>query len=103
MLYDARAGSRGSPFLPTAVARDGSVPFPTPCRTLDAAGEQIPYLLWCDTDTGECEYYDRGPDGFYLDPETKRVATVREFRPAPLTVVKLAKGEPYLLKKGKAK
>lgn len=65
-----------------------ALPFPRfnglPGRLVDGTGAAIEYAVWCDTDTGEVERYDRSRGGFRLDSRTLRVATVREMRPAPL-------------------
>lgn len=68
-------------------------------RTVDAAGRQVLMCQWCDTETGEVVLLDYDPvtKRYALDGATGRVRTIRDRRPAPLTVTELKPGEPYLL------
>lgn len=90
-LYDIEPGA--NPF--------GALPFPSPCRVIDAAGKQVPYAVRCDTDTGRVERYDvtadpAGGPWVWATDLRGRPVVVRETRPAPLTIEPIAPGEPYL-------
>ena len=83
--YDCREGRRRI---------EGAVPFPRfdgrGGVLYDAKGERIDMLLWCDTDSGEVERYEYP---FRLGSD-RRVVTVRELRPAPLTYLPRDGGAP---------
>jgi hypothetical protein len=66
-------------------------------KVTDARGQRLLYVTWCDSATGEVVRLDRRPDGtFAVDPVTQRLVEIRERRPAPLRVVEMKPGEPYL-------
>lgn len=71
---------------------DAALPFPrfngAIGQLLDATGARVELPVRFDTETGEVEFYDRTDGRFRLGPNG-RVATVREFRPAPLRYVPL--------------
>lgn len=85
-LYDCRL-PRDLTF-PCGDPLPGAEPFPRFAgragRLYDAAGNPVQWVVWCDTDTGELERYDRRDGRFQIDPATKRLLAVRETRPAPL-------------------
>jgi hypothetical protein len=68
-------------------------------RIVDAHGRQVLMCQWCDTETGEVVRvdYDLATNKYAIDPATGRVKTIRERRPAPLTVRELKPDEPYLM------
>jgi hypothetical protein len=71
-------------------------------RVYDAAGERVRYCRSCDTETGEVERYDVRPDPdgsgcVFAIGDDGKCAVVAETRPAPLRVVPVKPGEPYLL------
>jgi hypothetical protein len=86
-LYDIAPNNPNAPPPPRDVA-PGALPFPRfdglPGRLVDATGAAVLYVVWCDTETGEVECYDRSRGALYLNARTLRVATTREMRPAPL-------------------
>lgn len=77
----------------------GGVPFPVPCRIVDANGKQILFLQWADTETGRVGRYDvrRTADGNRRWPYGNMEPVVlEETHPAPLRVIPLTPGGPYL-------
>lgn len=64
--------------------RPNAVPFPHRPVVTDAAGQVAEYVIWCDTETGELERYDRDDKGFVY--RNNGIRTVTELRPAPLDV-----------------
>lgn len=76
---------------------DDALPFPhTGGHLLDATGAAVPFPVAYDPDSGEVERYDRDSGGFRIDPRTRRVALIREVRPAPLKYVVPA-DEPFIV------
>lgn len=80
-LFDARLGSVSFPPWPSGSGKRVVV---------DAAGNEYEFVLWCDTDTGELEYYIRRDDQFVLDDRTKRAATVKVKAQPPLELLPYA-------------
>ncbi len=73
MIYDVH-GVRGEPF-----PKDGG-------QMVDALGRFLFPMIWCDTETGECERYVRDPKTgqWEMADETNRVKTHTGKYPAPL-------------------
>jgi hypothetical protein len=71
--YDARAA--GKPYLRSTVR--------------DAQGTIIPFVIWCNTATGEAESYEvdpANPGQIFKPPKGQDIPRHRAFYPKPLTV-----------------
>lgn len=61
-----------------------------PAKVFDATGAEIAAVVWMDTETGEVERLQLGPDGLVvLKDDRSDVERVRGFHPAPLLVVEI--------------
>lgn len=87
-LVDVMGAKLGAKAFPPASV----VPFPR--VVADADGRAWDYVLWCDTDTGELEYYPRDNDLFLLDEKTKQVRTAVVKAKPPLELVPVAEEIP---------
>ena len=57
-----------------------------PCEVRDSDGQPIPYVVWCDTETGDVESYARDTNGWVITREGL-VSRVKSTHPAPLQII----------------
>lgn len=91
-IYDCRLNDFDLlPGVPRQKPVPGAVPFPrfdgTAGMLLDANGVEIPWILWCNTETGAVARYDVRGGKFGTDEQTGRVVVLVETHPAPLSYV----------------
>jgi hypothetical protein len=59
----------------------------TPAKVYDANGNEITYVVWMDTDTGEVEQLRLDGESFAFSNDCSHVIRDRKTYPAPLRVV----------------
>ncbi len=57
-----------------------------PCRVFDAKNEEILWVVFCDTETGDVERLQHDGQSFVVNAEGDAINRVTENRPAPLRV-----------------
>ena len=57
-----------------------------PCRVFDANNDEILWVVFCDTETGEVERFEHDGQSFVVNEEGDGISRIAENKPIPLRI-----------------